>query len=211
MTNKRPTLAFSGVSAREYRDASFERDVARVQAGDGHRYPRVSVASFCPDFPDVPMYSEPGRSFQALRDSYWFLCAFFAAQLLDQASHHTTGSVRHRAGTDGIPVLAGLLGSYWDVIEPGFLLLVLGLYEPPLPVKAVADAVGDLVSAEFAVLRSHAGYAQIIGAAEKSFVAAPSSLRAFVPHGDAYKWQPAPDVVRTLRASALRALNPTAV
>src|SRR5690349_10987173 len=89
----RPTLAWSGIDALTYRSKHFERDLARILAGDDGLYTRVSVASFCPDFPDVPLYADPGRAFQSLGDSRWFLCAFFAAQLADQARHSVTGQV----------------------------------------------------------------------------------------------------------------------
>lgn len=212
MSIQRPFLSASGISARAYRDCCFERDLAVVLAAESGPRTRVSVASFCPDFPAVAMYAGPGRAFHSLPDSCWFLCAFFAAQLADQATHSVVGRVtRDRAGTGGNLVLVGLLASYWDVMEPAFLLLTLALYDAPFSVVDIVDGIKELISIEFAELRSHPSASRILAAARTSLVHIPDSLRAFVPHGEAYKWQPDAALVEALRTGAFEALSRPAV
>jgi hypothetical protein len=212
MTRTRPTLTSSGIDARTYHASCFERDLADVVAKDGAPYTRLSVASFCPDFPEVPIYADPGCAFRALHDSCWFLCALFAAQLADQATHCVTGAVgRDRAGTHGALVLVGLLGSYWHVMDPAFLLLALALYDPPVPIETLREGIRALVSKEFEALRSHPSSSQIVHAARASLAYLPESLRAFVPDGDAYTWQPDRALADVLRTVSLEALARTAV
>lgn len=211
MTRMRPALTASGIDARSYR-AYFERDLAQVVAAEGGPYARISVASFCPDFPDVAIYAGPGHAFHSLADSCWFLCAFFATQLADQAAHSVLGKVeRNRAGTQGNLVLVGLLGSYWQVIEPAFLLLALGLYDLPVPVGTITDGIRTLVAAEFDEFRSDSDGSRILAAATASLTHIPASLRAFVSHGDAYEWQPDSVLVDAFRKSALAGLPRPAV
>lgn len=207
----RPILAWSGIDAPTYRSQHFERDLARVLAKQDGPYTRVSVACFCPEFPDVPFCSDPGRAFQSLSDSRWFLCAFFAAQLADQATHFVTGRVtQNRAGTYGQLILVGLLGSGQFVMDPTFLLLVLALYEPR-DVGVLVGGLKDLVAAEFDELHDRDAAQKIVAAAAASLEFMPDSLRAFLPYGDDYKWQPDGGIVRALRQAAAEGLSRTAV
>jgi hypothetical protein len=95
------TLTMSMRDALDYHRNSFDSDLRRVIGGDTATWTRLSVTSFCPDNPPrVPMYSEPTRAFALLGNQGWFLCSLFSAQLVDQASHCATGTVRSvRAGT----------------------------------------------------------------------------------------------------------------
>ena len=207
----RPSLTVSGVHPAEYYRAAFDRDLRRVIAGTGHPWVRLSVASFCPDWPEVPMYADPAAAFHRLDDSLWFLCGLFVSQLMDQAEHVTMGCVSSvRAGTNGKIVLVGLLGSYWNVMPPTFLLLVASLYRHPVATKVVAAAIANMLRAEIAGLRVGADRRDALLSAARSAVqvaAMPDSLRAFVPGGDHYRWQPDPNVVETLRHSVARVLD----
>lgn len=204
-----PVLSASGVSAMDYHRTVFDRDLSVVMAGESALHAHLSIASFCPDLPQALHVREQARAFRSLHDTCWFLCAFFASQLRDQAEHFASGTVTAiRAGTSGSVVLAGLLGSSYQVMDPGFLLLVLALHRLPLSVEAVSAGLEDLVAAEFAQARTRCSAfeaAQI--AAASAIKRLPESLGAFVPHGDAYPWQPDPLVAEVLRCAAERGLQ----
>src|SRR6185437_15366664 len=135
------TPTISTRDALEYHRISFDSDLRRVIGGDTAMWTRLSIASFCPGSPTrVPMYSQPARAFELLEDQCWFLCSLFSAQLVDQASHSATGTVRPvRAGTRGEIRLVGLLGSYWQTMHPAYLLLVLSLYRLPVADETIAN------------------------------------------------------------------------
>lgn len=204
-----PVLSASGMGALDYHRSTFDRDLVAVMTGRSETHTRLSVASFCPDSPRVPIYEEPARSFRSLDDSCWFLCAFFASQLRDQAEHFVSGTVTASlTGAQRGVVLVGLLGSYWNVIDPGFLLLVLALHRLPMSLEAVSAGLEDLVATEFAEARLRAvAFGAAHGAAAAAMKRLPESLRAFVPHGDAYRWKPDPGVAEALRCAVERGLQ----
>lgn len=154
------------------------------------------------------MYAEPAAAFHSLPNSRWFLCSFFAAQLRDQASHFVTRQIPKGRGITGPNiVLVGLLASFWNVVDPAFLLLVLSLYRTDMSDAGVAQSLADLVAAEFSGNEFDAQTEeQIRDAARASLTYAPDSLRAFVPHGDEYEYQPDESRVTHFRHAAISAL-----
>jgi len=126
----RPRLRTSKRNALEYHINAFDDDLRHAIGGASANWTDLSIASFCPGKPPtVPMYSEPANAFRSLDDQRWFLCSLFASQLVGQACHCVTASVRQmRAGTLGQVRLVGLLGSYYNTMHPSYLLLLLGLY-----------------------------------------------------------------------------------
>ncbi len=94
-------------------------------------------------------------------------------------------------------------------MHPAFLLLVLALYEPR-DVEALVGGLKDLVAAEFDELRDRDSAQRIVAAAAASLAFMPDSLRAFVPYGDDYKWQPDNRLVHALRQAAHEGLSRTA-
>jgi hypothetical protein len=206
----KPTLSATTLEPLEYLRTAFDRDLERVTTGTSHRHVRLSVASFCPDWPKVPMYAEPARVFHGSDDSLWFLCSLFSTQLVDQASHYVDGVVRStRAGTRGEIVIVGVLGSYWNVVSPAFLLLVLSLYRRPVRDEGVAEALATLLRATLADFPfNQTSRNAVLGAARDSVtvLAVPDSIRGFVPHGDGYPHQPDHAFVEMLRHSAHRVL-----
>ena len=153
------------------------------------------------------MYSEPANAFRSLDDQRWFLCSLFASQLVDQACHRVTGSVHQmRAGTLGKIRLVGLLGSHYNTMHPSFLLLLLGLYRFPMhDEERVANGIKAALTAELRYMHASADERRRILAELRHAIAVestPTSLRAFLPNGDDYKWKPNFEVVEKLRESA---------
>ena len=209
------TLSASGIGPLEYHRTVYDRDLQRVTAGTNDRHFRLSVASFCPDWPDVPIYAEPARAFHSLGDSLWFLCSFFVTQLVDQASHSSLGFVsKRRAESQGQIVLVGLLGSYWNVMTPAFLLLVMSLYGRPVEDDIVVRGLELVLRSELADCPSRPeSRAAVLATASAALQpwAVPNSLRAFVPHGDGYRLQPDLAFVEHLRQRVAQVLVEAAV
>lgn len=154
------------------------------------------------------MYSEPAEAFKVLEDQRWFLCSLFVSQLVDQASHFVTGSVRQaRAGTHGEVRLVGLLGSYYETMHPAFLLLVMALYRwNEWQLEKVVSAIRSALTAEIRYLHATVDERNRIVAELGRAMAPdciPASLRAFVPGGDGYRWKPDFEVVERLRMAAM--------
>ncbi len=205
----RPHLRTSKRDALEYHVNAFDDDLRHVIGGASSSWTNLSVASFCPcNPPVVPMYSEPANAFRSLDDQRWFLCSLFASQLVDQACHCVTGSVRQmRAGTLGRVRLVGLLGGYYNTMHPSFLLLLLGLYRlSKHGEERVANGIRAALTAEIRYLHGTMDERSRIVAEIGRAMAASSiatSLRAFVPNGDDYKWKPDFEVVERLRMAVV--------
>lgn len=213
---QRPILSASGLTALEYHHRSFERNLGELTAGSTGRHFPLSISSFCPDWPKGPStYAEPAEAFHRLDDMLWFLCSFFASQLVDQASHSSLGFVpKQRANSQGQIVLVGLHGSYWNVMTPAYLLLVISLYRRPVSDHEVADGVSAVLQSELKDLelepKTRAAVLDNALAALQS-QAIPDSLRAFVPRGDQYWLQPDRVFVELVRQSAEGAVVAAAV
>ena len=204
----RPRLRTSKRDALDYHVNAFDDDLRLVIGGASPNWTDLSIASFCPgDPPAVPMYSEPANAFRSLDDQRWFLCSLFASQLIDQACHCVTGSVRQmRAGMPGQVRLVGMLGSYYDTMHPSFLLLLLGLYRLPVHhEEQIANGIRAALTAELRYMHATADERSRILAELRRAIAVdstPTSLRASLPNGDDYKWTPNFEVVEKLRAAA---------
>jgi len=204
----RPHLRTSKRDALEYHVDAFDDDLRHVIGGASANWTDLSIASFCPGNPPaVPRYSEPANVFSSLGDQRWFLCSLFASQLVDQACHCVTGSMRQmRAGTLGQVRLVGLLGSYCDTMHPSYLLLLLGLYRLPMyHEERVANGIQAALTAELRYMHATADErSRILAGLQRaiSVDATPTSLRAFLPNGDDNKWKPNFEVVEKSRAAA---------
>jgi hypothetical protein len=204
----RPRLRTSKRDALDYHVNAFDDDLRLVIGGASPNWINLSIASFCPgDPPAVPMYSEPANAFSLLDNQRWFLCSLFASQLVDQASHHVTGSVRQmRAGTLGQIRLVGLLGGYYNAVHPSFLLLLLGLYRLHMhEEERVANGIRAALSIELRYMHATADErSRIFSQLRRAIAVAstPTSLRAFLPNGDDNKLKPNFDVVEKLRVAA---------
>jgi hypothetical protein len=192
----------------EYFHAQFVTDLDTVIGDRPEMGPaRLSVASFCPDYPQADSFSGPARRFAQLDDQSNFLVSFFVTQLVSQASY--SRKLPFYVGTP--TVLVGLLGSYNSVMHPGFLLLVLALF------REAVEAV-DTTQGIVAVLRNHICTArpklvsdwQSINEAMCDAMTeeqTPRSLSPFVPNGDSYHFSPdlqTIDVWRNAVAETLR-------
>jgi len=209
----RPHLSSTKRDALNYHINHFDDDLRLVMRGSTSQWTSLSIASFCPSRPPtVPMYSEPAEAFRALEDQQWFLCSLFVSQLVDQASHCVTGSVRQtRAGTLGEVRLVGLLGSYYDTMHPSFLLLVLGLHRwSDRGEEKVANGIKSALTAEIRYLHGTMDERnRILAELGRAMAvdAVPTSLRAFVPRGDDYRWKPDFEVLERLRVAAANVIE----
>jgi hypothetical protein len=210
-------LRTSKRDALDYHVNAFDDDLRLVIGGASPNWINLSIASFCPgDPPAVPMYSEPANAFSLLDNQRWFLCSLFASQLVDQACHCVTGSVRQmRAGTLGQVRLVGLLGGYYNAVHPSFLLLLLGLYRLHMhEEERVANGIRAALAIELRYMHATADERRRILAELRRAIAVastPTSLRAFLPNGDDNKLKPNLDVVEKLRvaaASVVRSCRP---
>lgn len=190
-------LKLTDARAVDYFQESFARDLALV-AGDvpDSEPARLSVASFVPNYPKDTIYCDPACRFATLAEQRWFLASFFVGQLLSQASHFA----RTPVSVPGPPVvLVGLLSSYWSIVHPGFLLLVLGMYQEAALDPDLHTGLGDLLRLHLSLLPNP----DVATGFQDTMLAAmadgemPDSLRAFVPRGDAYRYRP--DVAAVLR------------
>jgi hypothetical protein len=198
--------------ALDYHRISFDSDLRRVIGGDTATWTRLSIVSFCPGNPPrVPMYSEPARAFELLEDKCWFLCSLFSAQLVDQASHSATGTVRKvRAGTRGEIRLVGLLGSYWQTMHPAYVLLVLSLIRLPVSDDAIVYGIQRTLITELESLVATPEerdriYNEIYNAMKPLEI--PNSLHAFVSDNSGRRHEPDMKVVERLRAATVSAVE----
>jgi hypothetical protein len=195
-------LTITDQNPAKYFRTTFADDLKLVaEAADGAGHPiGLSVASFCPDFPSAPAFSAPARRFAELPDQRWFLSSLFATQLACQASHSQGGSYYY-----GPPaVLVGLLSSAHSVMHPAFLLLVLALYREPVQSADTGMGLNAILGAQLQDLRTASSlrtstvFPTMRAALEDEQM--PTSLRAFVPGGDAYKFAPDLHALRLWRA-----------
>ena len=210
---RRPALAATDIEPSEYRVALFEADLEAIIVSPQGPFLRLSVSSFCPDYPSADLYKSIGDRFHQLNDSCWFLLCLFSLQLLNQASHFATGRViTWRCHSARNAVLVGLLQSYWNIVDPGFLLLVLSLYDLPFSQERLAEGVRRIVKGECddsmrAVTTGEADRVRAAALGALAPDAMPTSLRAFVPHGDRYRWPIDAGLVDILRAAAIDGLS----
>jgi hypothetical protein len=195
--------------AVRYFRIQFARDLARVGATATHMEPaRLSVASFCPDYPKVPIYSGPARAFARLPEQRWFLGCLLVTQLAAQASH-AKGTIYYF----GPPaVLVGLLSSYWNIVHPRFLLLVLALYREAVEAPdtgaglqaILQDQIGEIHNSEGLTSRLTLD-AMRAGLHESEM---PASLGPFVP--SRFQFSPDQLAIREWHACLYRLLEDAA-
>jgi hypothetical protein len=195
-------LAISEQRAVPYFRNAFADDLKLVtEAATNAEHPTsLSVASFCPDFPKDPMFSEPARRFAGLREQRWFLSSLFVSQLACQASHSPGKSYYYGPPT----VLVGLLSSAHSIVHPAFLLLVLALYREPVQSIETGSGLSAILAAQLQDLReaSEAGNLAVFRAMHAALEdeQMPTSLRAFVPYGDEYRYTPDQHALHAWRA-----------
>lgn len=196
----------------QYFRTAFANDLKLVTSAAAHaEHPAsLSVASFCPGFPKDPMYSEAAHRFAGLREQRWFLSCLFVSQLACQASHSQKMSYYY-----GPPaVLVGLLSSASSIVHPSFLLLVLALYREPVESADTGPGLKAILAAQLQDLQSAPNIANL--AVFRAMRAAledeqmPTSLRAFVPHGDEYRYTPDLRVSRLWQAGLQEVLDAAA-
>ena len=135
----------------QYFRNEFSADLRRVgEAGIDLRPSRLSVASFCPDYPQAQWYSGPAQAFGQLGEQRWFLGSLFASQLASQAGY--SRRVEYYFGPPSI--LVGLLSSYWNIVHPGFLLLVLALYREAVAAADTTVGLGRILRAQVDEVRA---------------------------------------------------------
>ncbi len=207
----RPRLCATSIDPLVYLDERFPADLAFVVQPSEKAYPRLSVSSFCPDWPKGDIYTSPGHAFATLNDSLWFLSALFVKQALGKHQQLPAEAAFAHARTNAQHiVLVGTLGSYWDEMSPALLLLVIALYDLPVPLGTVSRGMCMMLEAEATDLRpTPSGNAPALSSTRRMLTKQhmPDSLRAFVPHGDRYAWQPNREVVRELRNDLLVTLD----
>jgi hypothetical protein len=192
-------LRISGSDPVRYFRTAFVNDLALVTAAADRMEPaRLSVASFCPSYPEVALYSGPAQAFARLQEQRWFLACLLVTQLASQASYSKRATYYF-----GSPaVLVGLLSSYWNIVHPGFLLLVLALYREAVEATDTATGlqailrfqIGEIQTSDHLASRSVLG-AMRAGLHERDV---PTSLGPFVP--DDFQFWPDPSTVREWRA-----------
>jgi hypothetical protein len=202
-------LRTTDVDPVRYFRTGFAADLRLVgEAGGDFQPARLSVASFCPDYPQVAWYSGPAQAFAQLAEQRWFLGSFFVSQLASQASHSM--GVQYYFGPPSI--LVGLLSSYWNIVHPGFLLLALGLYREAAAAPNTTVGLERLLQAQIEELRATQhlestviGNAMATGMGESQI---PNTLGPFVP-GD-FRFRHDPDVVQEWQTCLRRLLRAAA-
>ena len=205
-------LAITDQDPVQYFRSAFANDLKLVAnaTADAKHPANLSVASFCPDYPKNPMFSKPAHHFAGLREQRWFLSCFFVTQLACQASHSRGMSYYYGPRT----VLVGLLGSGSSVMHPAFLLLVLALYREPVKAADTGAGLNAILGAQLRDVQAASALDSVeVLAAMRAGLEnerMPTSLRAFVPDGDDYRYAPDLGAVAKWRVGLLESLSAAA-
>ena len=184
-------LRTTGSGASGYFGSSFFQDLEAVtRSVRDSTSVRLSVTSFCPDQPNGESYRAPAVAFASLPEQRWFLVGVFATQLVAQAVYQHRRVMHPRSPI----VLAGVLGSSWSVVHPGFALLALALYREAVEDAEVPEGVGQMTRVAIGELGSQLVPLQLgeVQAMREALEPdrLPQSLAPFVPHGESYFYLP---------------------
>lgn len=150
-----PGLKKTDATPEEYWRSQFESDLLRVAHGVTIQFRgarggchRIPVTSLMPQRqPRAEIYAGVARRFRGLDEQRWFLGSLFVSQMAAQ-----TFPAEYYKGPAA--VLVGLLGGYYSIQHPGYLLLVLAMYKEAVLSPETGPGLKELVAAQARDLES---------------------------------------------------------
>lgn len=192
------------MAGASYYPTTYGRDLAVILADRAAN--SLSVCSFLPDYPDAEFFRDPARRLKQLPHSGPFVASVFWQVLADQATYEVTrGDLSGRGMRVRPPKLVGLLGTMHNNLHPAFLLIALsyGHLADRTTISPEIENIGRAMLPEVQRILNSSWPA--VGTQMRDALgdgSVPDSIRAYVPHGDAYRLQPNWDAVVSWRGAA---------